>query len=137
MADPLSLAASAVALLGAGSTCATLLFDLVLTLHKAPEELLALSNEVNELKSVLQDITDICGAIDADDSSTASARSKIKNLLARAREALKKLDDLLKEPSERWTWIRKKARANKLRGQLKDIRKDLNESLALFRTRAT
>lgn len=136
MADPLSIGASAVALLGAGTTCATLLFDLVHTLRRAPEELLALSNEVNDLKSVLQDITDICGDIGADDSSTASARSKIKNLLTSAGKALKELDDLLKEPSKRRAWIRQKARANRLREQFKGIRKDLNESLALFRTRA-
>ena len=99
-------------------------------------------NEVNELKLVLHEITDIHGALKADPHFTASLNDRIIEQLARAREILTELDELLNESlalkrSERWKLIRAKTRANRLHGKLKHIRKSLRDSLTLYMTIAT
>lgn len=54
--DPFSATASAVALLGAGVACARTLRTLIKDFRDAPLELIALSNEVNDLNAVLAEI---------------------------------------------------------------------------------
>jgi phage tail sheath gpL-like len=54
--DPFSATASAVALLGAGVTCARILRNLIKDFRDAPLELIAMSNEVNDLNAVLAEI---------------------------------------------------------------------------------
>ena len=54
--DPFSGTASAVALLGAGISCARKLRSMIRDFRDAPLELAALSNEVNDLNAVLSEI---------------------------------------------------------------------------------
>jgi Fungal N-terminal domain of STAND proteins len=54
--DPLSVAASVVAVLGASTKCAKLLHQLIHDFRHAPCKMTVLSNEVNDLNAVLTEI---------------------------------------------------------------------------------
>lgn len=56
MADPVSAAASLVTLISFSAGCAKQLSKLIQTFRHAPEEILALSNEVNDLNVILAQV---------------------------------------------------------------------------------
>jgi hypothetical protein len=60
MADPLSVLASVVTLMGACSTIAKDSDSLIRKFKDAPDELLALSNEINDFQAVLSEIRNAC-----------------------------------------------------------------------------
>jgi hypothetical protein len=60
MADPLSILASVVTLMGACSTIAKDSDSLIRKFKDAPDELLALSNEINDFQAVLSEIRNAC-----------------------------------------------------------------------------
>ena len=60
MADPLSIAVSAMTMIGACGACAKQLNDLRRAFRDAPAEILALSNEISDMTVVLTEVNTIC-----------------------------------------------------------------------------
>ena len=56
MADPLSAAVSVLAVMGACAACRKQLNNLLRAVRDAPVEILALSNEINDMSVVLTDV---------------------------------------------------------------------------------
>ena len=142
MADPFSVAASAITLIGISSNCAKCLFDLIQHLRYAPAELQALSNEVNDLKVVLHQIRDVCRLVEEDSTPAMGFLSTAGEQLGNATEILTELERLLpelpaKKVSGRWKWERRRPRAKILLGKLQDIKSNLTGLLALSSAIAT
>ena len=142
--DPLSIAASAIALVGA---CRKLLdgVHLLKSLSRAPEEILALSDELNALQNTLTAIS-LATRYYADDL----AGTLFAPLFQRADLIVQELCDVcgmypkgLAEVEEtvsterrrlqlvtRFKWTREKRRVGELRERLKVVRLDIANSLA-------
>lgn len=82
--DPLTITASIVTLIEAGSQLSRLLRK-VIRLKKAPAVLLALNNEISDLQVVIGDINDLLRIADRDDIATprslANALEQVKSVL--------------------------------------------------------
>lgn len=132
MADPLSVTASALTVIGASSACANFLLEFIKGLRNAPAELLALSNEVNELKIVLNEIKIVCQSIEQEPIPSQEFLDMVSKQLAEAGEILKELDELRKRnSSRRYRWPLNKSKAERLHGKLKDTRSKLLAQLTL------
>jgi len=106
MADPLSGAASAIAVLGALINSAEVAYNIIRDLRNAPKELLTLSQEALELKAVLADITVACqlqpssmGTTSAGqtpgEGPTTQLSSALLDHLSRAQNVLGSLEDFV------------------------------------------
>jgi hypothetical protein len=136
MAEPLSVAASAVAVLQIGAACAKSLLSIIQDIRDAPGELMVLSNEVNSLNAIIDEVQKVSGSLAGDGSSTSQFTKTIKRLLKEAEDVLVTLNTLaLKYKSKPRTinhsvsWICQKSRANKCLTRLRDIRANI---MALF-----
>lgn len=136
MADPLSVTASAIAVIGAAVNVAQTIQTLIKTLRKAPDELLALSNEVSDLRLVLYEI-DL--AAQGQDVAYNSA-SAILQILHRGQAKLDELDQFVKRfirphlrtvtKVDRVRWVKEKNNAQAIQSELRAIRMDLATILA-------
>jgi len=125
MADPLSVAASAIAVLSTCINCADTLYSLIKGIHNAPNDLLNLSNEVNHLKAVLDEAT----RFEEHNAAPTHLAETLEGLLTEAKETLGELDDLvLRYKSGKLslkrcvTWLCQKDRAKALQKRLKHTR---------------
>jgi hypothetical protein len=133
MADPLSIAASVIALTKATQTCVTLLVDLVKCVRNVPAEIQALSNEVVDLKVVFDNFQELFENIDADNSQQSRVLKDAYLLLESARAALSELEGLLEKSNaqsfgakERLKWIlRHRKPARELQERFQRIRTEL------------
>ena len=128
MADPLSLAASVITVIGAADNVGKLLAK-IQSMKDAPNELLALINEVSDLRLVLGDI-EAYTSNNVENSHPEQLRH-IRHLLGRAKDKLQDLDVLIQyrlvKPGHRMQVSRRKwAQAintiNDFRRCLRDIR---------------
>ena len=95
MADLLSLAASIIAVVGAASTISKTLSKAKL-LHKAPEGLLALNNEITDLLIVLYTIEGHVSSTRSEGSTQSQdVLQQISNLIDRAKDRLFQLNQLI------------------------------------------
>jgi hypothetical protein len=81
MADPLSVIASAIAVLSTGVTCANGLLGVIEDIRNAPNELIAHSNEVNNLNSIMDDAQKVCKSLATEGSSTTQFIDTFERLL--------------------------------------------------------
>ena len=99
MADPLSLAASVIAVIGAASTISKTLSKVKL-LRKAPTSLLALNNEITDLTIILRTVekhlSSVLSSVDLEQSTPSQdVLQQITSLVDRAKDHLLQLDQLI------------------------------------------
>ena len=95
MADPLSLVASIIAVVGAAGTISKTLSKAKL-LRKAPESLLALNNEITDLSIVLRTVEEHVSSISLEGRAPSQdVLQQISNLINQAKDRLLQLDQLI------------------------------------------
>ena len=131
MADPFSI----VAVIGTGVKVATCLTKLVKDLHNAPDDLLALSNEVWNLKLVLHDVQELGKGLEEQEKKA----SPIKLLVFQISAKLDQLDSMtsswgkLSPFGDKWSmgrrdrflWMKERTRIAQMRNELRELRSDL------------
>ncbi|KAK5045794.1 hypothetical protein LTR84_008887 [Exophiala bonariae] len=144
MADPLSIAASAVALTKLSQTCVTRLLHLIKRMQTAPADIKALSNEVADLNVFFDAVQVLSQNVDADSGQQFRFLATVPLLLERARAALSELEGLLEEFTSypngaraRLQWIRRGDTLLSLRKRFKQIKTELNGVLTLSTAAAT
>jgi len=144
--DPFSITGGVITFLGFSGACAKRLRKLIHDTKHAPDEILAISNEISDLNIVLSDLEAASRTIE---NASAVAQSSlpepdfghaVTDQLAKARLKLHQLDSLLSElyitlPNgrnkfQRLSWIRKKGLATVLQRDLVNIRRTLGLLLA-------
>ena len=140
--DPLSLTASLLAILGAGGAIAKGL-NKIRNLKDAPAVLLQLNNEVTDLHILIRGVDELYNQ--RGDSINISQRDIIYSTLARAKEALLELEQLI---SYRWTketnngvevdrsvWIRAQTKMKETKDRIRNVRTDLNGAWVVISSR--
>ncbi|MCJ1230828.1 hypothetical protein MMC12_007502 [Toensbergia leucococca] len=130
MSDPLSVIASVVALLDTGSKTAKHLRRLIHHFRHADDELIALSNEVNDLCLVLTEVERT--SQDTTIRPQTQLMDALSTQLGRAKTKLAELETLIQSVSKvqlsgtlrvnKIAWLSKKATARGLQEHLKDVR---------------
>ena len=132
MADPYGI----LAVCTTSFKVARALHGLIVRLHEVPNELLALSNEVCNLKFVLDSVAK---ALQDDERSGASQLSNVGPMLFQARIKLDSLDKLISKWAkidawgdsvhigkiDRFFWLKEKTKVWELQKQLREIRQGL------------
>ena len=136
MADPLSITASVIAVIGAADGVKKTLAK-IQNLVNAPKKLLALINEVSDLTLVLGNIESLVGMITERKQSNEKALQHMETLVKRAKDRLLELDQLihyhlLKPDStpgnirlSKREWTTAKHIIEEFRRSLRDMRLDL------------
>ena len=140
MADPLSVTASAIAVLGTGAACAKALLSIIQSIRNAPEELMALSNEVNNVNAIIHEVSKLCESLAVENSSTAQFIETLERLLKEAKVVLDALNNglvsLVWKPKSRVqkfdqsvSWLSRKTWAKKYLLRLQNIRTNITALL--------
>lgn len=154
--DPLSATASVVALITLCTNVGRGTLDLVKTLNKAPVELVLLSNEVNDLSAILNEVRLACLADSRapkeqsfSDQSSLSNRvtfaTQVATQVGHARDEVQSLDAIVKSlktsphsgrgiETERLRWAMKKGHSQKIQKQLQQR---VQKLLTLLQARST
>lgn len=141
--DPLSIAASIVALFQAGDRLSGLLAKLR-PLLTAPEEVNALVNEVSDIKIVLGDLeTSIRDLTESNSlpeeraehlhrifNNLATVLLQLETLIADCFLKLSRQRGIGRPKVHRMAWVRKRSQVEKLRQQLRDLRSTITAQLA-------
>ena len=136
--DPLSISAALVAFLGASGSCTKILRSVIHNANHAPDEILALSNEISDINILLSDIEATARFIDQagepEEQSTLSAPLQLH--LTKAKSILLLLETLASDlytvlPDGRFKfqklkWMQKKSAVLALKQDLVDIKRSLN-----------
>lgn len=117
MADPLSVFASVITVLATGVACARSLLDIVHDIKDAPGELIALSNEVNDLTCVLDEGGKVCKSLAMNKLATAHFIETFQRLIKEAEAVLGELNSLVlrfksqsRNIQQSVLWLRQKGR---------------------------
>ena len=137
MADPFSI----IAVTQTGLTVAQALTKLIQGLRSAPDELLALSNEVWNLKLVLDDVQELESSHNVPSAHKLDA---VHALVYQIRIKLDVLSSLIAQwgrlsqwgdafsigRRDRFSWLKEKARFIKLQSELRELRSNLSTAVA-------
>lgn len=143
MADPLSIAASAIAVIGAAQQVCKGVSKLR-ALQKAPEEFSALMNEVSDLQVVLQQVV----SITCDFSHEQQRRGEVaalKSHIKRAKDQLLHLDELVTSnltkyarngdrKVARMAWMLEQNRVRTMTDGLRNVRWNIATGLGIITT---
>ena len=133
MADPLSITASIIAVVGAAEGVTRTLAK-IKSLRNAPNELLVLINEVSDLKIILDDMQNYIAQNTQRPQISQKELRNISTLINRAKEKLLELDQLIQyrlvKPEStlnqvkvsRREWLRAKNTIEKFRQSFRDIK---------------
>ena len=133
MADPLSITASIIAVVGAAEGVTKTLAK-IKSIRNAPDELLPLINEVSDLKIILSDMQNYITQNTQKPQISQQELRNISTLINRAKEKLLELDQLIQyrlvKPESisdqikvsRREWLRAKSTIEKFRQSLRDIK---------------
>ena len=133
MADPLSITASIIAVVGAAEGVTKTLAK-IKSIRNAPDELLALINEVSDLKIILRDLQNYVNQNMHRPQISQEELENISILINRAKDKLLELDKLIQyklvKPESitdqikvsRREWLRAKSTIEKFRQSLRDIK---------------
>ena len=133
MADPLSITASIIAVVGAAEGITKTLAKFK-SIRNAPDELLALINEVSDLNIILSNVQSYIIHNTQKPQISQEELQNISTLINRAKEKLLELDQLIQyqlvKPESipdrlkvsRREWLRARGTIEKLRQSLRDIR---------------
>ena len=138
MADPLSITASIISIIGAADTVRRTL-NKVKTLKNAPADVLALHAEISDLTVVLDDVNFYIADIsETEEASTISRRLQcLAKLLDRAKTYVLDLDSILHYQLvrngsldegfkvSRVEWLRAKSTVESIRHRLRDVRQNI------------
>jgi hypothetical protein len=136
--DPLSISAALVAFLGASGSCAKILRSVIHNANHAPDEILALSNEISDINILLSDLEATSRIIEqAGDPAEQSALSMaLRTHLKKARSILVLLENVASDlysvlPNGRYKfqklkWMQKKSSVLGLQHDLVDVKRSLN-----------
>ena len=126
MADPISLTASILTLIDAAGKIG----EFITHCRYAPAEVLALNNEVNDLRFVLGRVEDIYPS-DAESNVTVTLRRAGQNIarLHAVVHQLKLQDNTRLSTADRVRWTMMKSKVRKLLTELRNIRLHLNTLL--------
>ena len=136
MAEPLSVIASVIAVIATAATCAENLSRIIQDIRHAPDELLALSNEINNVRSTVDDAKVACTCLATASSSTTKFIETLERLLKEAERVLDDLNRLVSEYNSKphirnrslW-WIRHKNTTKQHLMTLRKIRCSISELL--------
>jgi hypothetical protein len=135
--DPLSLAASIIAVVGAANTVAKTISKLR-SLKEAQHQFDSLHNEIEDLKAVLVDVTGVWN----DHRERALQVASLPRLIGRTKEKLLELQKLVAHdlghmsPNDghivvsKINWVRKRADLNRLHTEIRELRNSLTACLA-------
>ena len=133
MADPLSITASIIAVVGAAEGVTKTLAK-IKSIRNAPDELLALINEVSDLRIILSDMQNYLTQNTQRPQISQEELQNISTLINRAKKKLLELDQLIQyrlvKPESnshqikvfRREWLRAKNTIEKFRQSLRDIK---------------
>lgn len=136
MADPFSI----VAVTETGLKVAQLLTNIIKDLRDAPDELLALSNEMWNLKLLLDDVQELERS---SDERSAGKLDAVKALVYQTRIKLDKLSTMTTQwgrlspwgdsfnmgRRDRFLWLKEKRRVTKLQNELRELRFNLSTAI--------
>jgi hypothetical protein len=140
--DPLSITAALVSFLSFSGSCSSQLRRIIRDTNHAPDEILALSNEISDLNILLSDLEVASRDIENSSQSQSghSIAHAIKGQLAKAKSTLVQLGshaselfDVLPDGSlrfQRYMWIREKSKVTTLQQDLVGIKRSLALMLA-------
>ncbi|KIM97180.1 hypothetical protein OIDMADRAFT_182582 [Oidiodendron maius Zn] len=138
MADPLSVVASIVAVLSASIACVDGLSAIIQDIRNAPNELMALSNEINTLTCIIHGADTVCKSLAMESSSTTQFINTFESLLKEAEGILDDLNSMVSDYKSRvgrlkqttW-WMRQKNPIKIKIVRLKYIGRNISELLTL------
>lgn len=139
MAEIFGVVASAASLLEITLKCAKVLHGLQQDLKNAPDLILALSNETQDLCVLLTRLEDTRKAAEAANLNTPEATATLTQMevqMGKAKIILGELDSLIQELAaeepamRRVKWVRKKSQAANLQHRLREVRRNISELLA-------
>ena len=143
MADPLSIAASVIAVVGAAEGVGKTI-NKIRNIREAPNELLALINEISDLKIVLSDIGNHLTRNTSNLQVQEEQSQHMAILLDRAKEQLLRLDGLVqyrlvrpestsqKVRISRQEWVKATSTIKKFRDSLRDNRLNIIAQMAVI-----
>lgn len=135
MTDPLSVAASALTILSASTTCAKALQNAIREWRNAPDEIAQLNNEVVEVQVLLDSLCQTLkkGAQAEKGAMTATERklNAVKIALADLEELMKKSFNGITHRRLKYIWIREKGRVRRTHKNLLKARYGLQEALSV------
>jgi len=132
MADPLSITASIIAVLTTCVACTKGLRNIIEGIRDAPEELMVLSNEVQNLNAIIIESRNVYRSLAVNGSSTSEFIESLQRLLKEAEDVLGALKTLLssytlqgRKYQSVW-WLCRKTRTNKYVLRLQNITKAMH-----------
>ena len=142
--DPLSISTAVAAFISFSGSCAQLLRRVIRDANHAPDEILALSNEISDLNVLLSDLEATSRAIEQlhnpENSPDIPTADAISSQLVKARSILLVLEALASElftalpggklKFQKYKWIRKKSLVLEMRQDLISIKRSLGLLLA-------
>ena len=139
MSDPLSVVASVASLLDIGARTAKHLRRVIHSFRHADDELIALSNEVNDIRVVLTEVENTSQVttilprtqlIDALETQLDRAKTKFTELEILI-QSLSQLQPSGVIETKKLAWLSKKTTAQRLQQDLKDIRQKIHGLLGI------
>ncbi len=137
MAEPFSILAGAAGVADVAAKTLSKLRELVSEFKIVPALILALSNEVAEIRVVLERVEDSRQAVESAGGAQPDSAflADLDGQLGTARAILAELETLAvalragNSPSERFRWLRKRKHVARLKGRLREVRGRINELL--------
>lgn len=136
--DPLSLTASIVAVIGAADTMGKGLRRIV-ALKDVPDIILALNNEVAELRVLLQEIDSLLFGRHQSTASRQYLHSSLLPNVLRAKDKLRALESLLEHRLKKTdggidkiAWLRVEDKVRRIQKELRETRLNINTALSVL-----
>lgn len=137
MADPLSLAASIIAVIGAADSAGKGIVKLA-SLRGVPDIVLALNNEISELRLMLTELETLLYGPSLTQTSRVHLNSSILPNVLRAKDKLDALQTVtaqrLQKPDgtvNRTAWLRVERQVHEIQSSLRDSRQNINVALSI------
>lgn len=140
MADPLSAGASALTVLATCIECANQLREVISSIQHAPDELLSLCNEVNDLKLVMESMAMINLEGTMNNTAVSHSLPMFLKTLDSAKKTVGDLEEITDKANglqsraprrARFSWLRTTVRVKGLQKELMNTRMRLDEWLTI------
>ena len=135
MAEIMGIAAAAIGILNTGAKASVRLRQTFKTWINAPEELLALHNEVEDLRVVINQISIAGTAVEAVSQQDATFTKALREQIDKAGVYLESLELLLddiskiKKYKKRYRWVRQEGKVELRKGQFRNVRERIQALL--------
>ncbi|KAI1803259.1 ankyrin [Daldinia bambusicola] len=139
MADPLSMAASVVGVTGLAVSTARALISLIQEMADAPQEMLHIRRDVQNLSAVLESIQDMCAKYDikSEDLALEKSLAECTDLCQDSMQSIYTLIEPLRgtgrrSPIKRVGWVMRKGEVKALRERLQEGKASLNITISVI-----